>query len=223
MSAIRGGVSPTASSRRQGGAADDPPQPRPREQEHGGARDVGEHVRRELVDECGDQGRQGCEPDDPGHPPHAEPCGDEQRADPEAMGDPVRHTERLEHPEPRTGRPEVGDVLVGNPAGELPGIHRGRRVGEEASGVEVDVELRVARHPTRGGGERRHVGQQTEHDDRDPRGVASDPGHGDVDHRARGRMPDMRLTTWRAPCLAVRRWCDASVSSDCARCSMNQS
>ena len=94
---------------------------------------------------------------------------------------------------------------MGNPAGELAGIHRGGGVGEEASGVEIDVELGVGRHPTRRCAQCRDVRQQAEHDDRNPRGVSSDPRHGDAVHRARGSKPDMRLTTWSAPCFAVRR------------------
>ncbi len=58
------------------------------------------------------------------------------------------------------GRPQVGDVLVRHPSGELARVEARGGVAEEAARIEVQVELAVGRHPAGRGGQR---GQVREH------------------------------------------------------------
>ena len=152
-------VVPAGAGRGEAREPDDPAQAGPREEHRRGPRDVGEQVRRQLVDECRGQRRAEAEPEAAGEPQHAGAGGEEQRADPQPMGDPVRESDRLAQPVPRTLGPEVGDDLVRYPPGELAGVERPGGVADQAAGVEVQVQLGVGGHPSRGRGHGRHVGE----------------------------------------------------------------
>ena len=216
-------VSPSAAQARHHGHPHDPAESCVGEQQHRRSRDVREDVGRQLVDERSGERSQRCEPEHPGHPPHAESGREQQRADPEAVRDPVGEPQRLEEPEPRSGRPEIGDVLVGDPPGELTGIECRRGVGQEPAGVQVDVQLRVGRHPAGRSRERRHVCQQRQDRDRDRRLVPTETFDQCHVHRAGGSSPDTRFASFSTPCFELRRWCEAPASSVIARFSTNQS
>ena len=201
----RSGISPTAAQTRKDRQSDDPAEAGIREQQDRGPRNVRKDVGRQLIHERSGQRRQRCESEHSRHPPDTEPRNEQQCADPEAVSDPIREPERLEEPEPRARRPEIRDVLMRDPPGELAGIERRRGVAQEPTWVQVDVQLRVARHATRGSGERRHIGKQRQDCDRQRRLMATETFDRRHVHRAGGSRPDMRLASFNTPCFELRR------------------
>ena len=139
------------------GQADDPAEPGPREEHRRRPRDVRQDVRGELVDDGRGEGGAEAETESAGRPQHATARGEHQRADPQPVGHPVGQPDRVAQPVPGSLRPEVGDDLVGDPAGELPAVERPRGVGDQPSGVEIEVQLGVGGHPAGRRGERRNV------------------------------------------------------------------
>ncbi len=203
------GIAPAGARRRADGQPDDPAQPGPREEHRRRPRDVRQDVRRELVEDRG--GERGGEPETEfaGGPQHAGSGGEEQRAQPQAMGDPVRESGVLTEPEPRPMRPQVGDHLVGDPAGELAGIEGERGIADEAPRIQIEVELGVGRHPAGRRRQCRHVGEQGERADRQPWAVPLNEPH----QRARGRKPVRCSISVRTPARAGRRCGDEPAST----------
>ena len=198
------GVPPLRARRRAHRQADDPAQAGPRQEHRRGAGDVGEEIGRELVDERGGQGGHDAEPEAAGRPQHAGPGQHGEGADPQSVDDPVREPTGVAQPVPRALRPEVGDDLVRDPARELPGVEGERSVGDQASGVQVEVELGVGRHPAGRRRQRRHVGQEAEQTHRQPHGPAAQ--HLQDGHQGTaGRNLVRCLRAPSAPALAVRR------------------
>ncbi len=136
---------------------DHPGQRRPRQQDD---RDPG-RVRQEVRAEHVGQRRDGPSRTPPSQ--LAEEVADagagreEDRAQPEPLGDPVRHPDRLHHPVVGTQREEVAEVLVGDGSQPDVGIPHGPRPREQAARLEVQVGLGVRADPPGRGQQERSV------------------------------------------------------------------
>ena len=179
-------MTPSRPRRRQHREPDDPTETRPWQQHRRRPRHVGQHVGRELVHGRRGEGGGETEAEPARCPHHARPGGEEQRGDPQPMGHPVRQPDRLTDPVPRPLRPEVGDRLVRHPTGELAPVERPGGIGDQAAGIEVQVQLGVGRHPPGGRPQRGHVGDQGEEPDGQP-GRSDDAG---------AAAPARRPTSW---------------------------
>ena len=139
----QGGLTPAAAAQGHDGQAQHERQPRPRQQDHRDAPGVLEEVRREHVGQRG-RGRPGAaEPEDAREIEDAQPGGEEDGAEPEALGHPDRHAEEVEDGEEGAHREQVADVLVVDPAQAHRRVPHERGLAEELGRVEVEVGLGV--------------------------------------------------------------------------------
>ena len=126
-------VAPAGPCRGADRQADDPAEAGPRQQHRRRPRDVREEVRRQLVEQAGGDRRLGREPEAAGLPRRrrcrrrASACRSTGGGRPSREA-PAAWATTYHGP----ARPEVGDHLVGDPAGELPGVERPGRVARSA-------------------------------------------------------------------------------------------
>ena len=83
----------------------------------------------------------------PEEPSRTERGGEGDRAQPDALREPVREPRMVEHPVERSHREQVSDDLVRHRAEADVLIPQGRRARQETVGIEVEVLLRVGAHP----------------------------------------------------------------------------
>ncbi len=141
----QGRLAPPAATEGHDGQAQHEGQAGPGQEDDRDAPGVLEEVRREHVGERGG-GRPGAaQPHDAREVQDAEPGGEENGPEPEALGHPDGHAEEVEDREERAHREEVADVLVGDRAESHRRVPHERRLTEEAGRVEVQVGLGVGR------------------------------------------------------------------------------
>ena len=89
-----GGISPSALAQRVHHEREQPPQPRPRQQDHRDAGRVVERVRAQHVREGGDDRARSAHVDRAEQEQHAEPGEEHDAAEPDALRDPARARRR---------------------------------------------------------------------------------------------------------------------------------
>ena len=104
---------------------------------------------------------------------HEDPAagGENEGADPQALGDPHGDAEPVHCPVPRPEWPQVADRLMGDPSAEHARIPECRRAPQVATGIEVQVLLRVGRHHATSRQQRRdvrHDGERAKDEDPAP-------------------------------------------------------
>ena len=155
-----GAVPPAPPAHGQCGERHQPREPGPGEQQDRDPPHVLQEVRGEHVGERGHERPQAPEREGPAQEEDARPGGEQDRADPQALGHPHRDPDGVEEPEEGAHREQVADLLVGDRPeadGRVP--HGGGR-RDEAVDVEVEVGLGVRAHHPGLGHQLGHVGRQ---------------------------------------------------------------
>ena len=161
-------ITPSGAGRRSNRQPDEPTDGGPRQEHQRSSRQVRQDVGRELIHERSGDRTSTRQPEVRGCPANAETTDEQQRCDPQSMGDPIRNVQLFEQPVPRTRRPQICHSLVGHPAGELSVVPGVRRIRNQPTRIEIQIELRVARHLPRSRQQRWQVGDQCERPHAEP-------------------------------------------------------
>ncbi len=190
-------VPPSAVAQRTDRETEHPSEGGPRQQDHRDPRGVVQRVRAERVRERCHHHSGAAPPERPAEVQDTRGRGEDDRAEPQALRDPVGHAETVEGPVEGPHREEVPDVLVrdrAHPDVRVP--HRGGALHETA-GVEVEVLLRVGGHLAAG---RQQGRQEREGGQKGVPGAPVDPARRFGHLRHAGAR---RRTAWRASTSSV--------------------
>ncbi len=154
-----GGFPPPAPAQGDDGEAQHDGQAGPGEEDHRDAPRVLEEVRGEHVGQRGGGRPRAAQPENPREVEDTEAGGEEDGAEPQALGHPDRYVEQVEDREERPHRQQVADVLVAHRAEADRRVPHERDLAEEPGRVEVEVGLRVRRDDARPHRQQRGVGE----------------------------------------------------------------
>ncbi len=159
-----GGFAPPAPAQGHDGEPQHDGQAGPGQQDDRDPAGVLEEVGREHVRQRGGGRPRAAQPEDARQVEDAEPGGEEDRAEPQALRHPDGHADQVEGGEERPHRQQVADVLVG----DRPETHRGvpheRDLAEEPGRIEIEVGLRVRGDDAGPHRQQRDVGEAGHHD-----------------------------------------------------------
>ena len=180
------GPAPPAAPHGQHGAGDEPGERGPRQQDHRDPGRVVEHVGRQEVGEPGDDGTPAAPAERAAQEQHAGSRREQDRAEPQALGEPIGHAEPVHHPVVGAEGEQVPDGLMGDGAEADRRVPHRHGPAEQPPGVEREVGLGVGAHLPDGVPQQWHVGH------RGQRGVgpAARPRAAGAGRRRRGEGRD---------------------------------
>ncbi len=161
-------VAPAAPAHCPHRQAHQPRQPGPRQEQDGDPGRERELVGREHVDERAGDRPAARDAEHAEQPAGAESGGERDRAEPQALRDPLGHPDVVGEPEERPHREQVADDLVGDGAEPDVRVPEVRGARQQAVGIEVEVLLRVGGDATGRRHQEGHVGEEREGDELEP-------------------------------------------------------